>query len=296
MSAVRRIWTRCPAPLRRWLRGLPGFARVRAGLLFLLDPRWRSEWLLLRRSPAGLFQPLGDTAEDRYPRIFEAVREGLREVPEARLLSFGCATGEEVFSLRRYFPRAAITGLDINPRAIAVCQRRQRRSGDIGLRFRVAASTAAEPAQAYDAIFCMAVLRHGCLGEVRPQCCEPWIRFGDFEQTVADLARCLRPGGLLAITHANFRFRDTPTAAGFDVVLSWKQDRQPEATPLFGPDDTFLGEVPYNEVLFRKKPEFTACQGPVAGIHPGIGPAGTPGSLITDDHAPGLQGHGCLGV
>jgi 2-polyprenyl-3-methyl-5-hydroxy-6-metoxy-1,4-benzoquinol methylase len=111
-------------------------------------------WVRLIR-PKGLFQPVNDTRANRYPRIFKFVQSQLGAENEVRILSFGCSTGEEVFSLRRYFPRAAIKGIDVNALNIAACRRRQHRERVAGLSFVTNASTAGEPAGIYDAIFCM---------------------------------------------------------------------------------------------------------------------------------------------
>lgn len=47
-----------------------------------------------------LFQPYNDTSLDRYPAIFRFLQGELAAIEEPRVLSFGCSTGEEVFSLR----------------------------------------------------------------------------------------------------------------------------------------------------------------------------------------------------
>src|SRR6202000_2892071 len=113
--------------------------------------------------------------------LFRAAQTHLDGHARLRLLSFGCATGEEIATLRRYFPAAALKGLDINPSAVAAA-----RAAHPGTDFAVAASTAAEPPETYDAIFCLAVLRHGDLGRHRPARCDALIRFADFARVTAD--------------------------------------------------------------------------------------------------------------
>ena len=49
----------------------------------------------------GSFQHAGSTSEDRYPDIFEYVQSALGRDFAGRILSFGCATGEEAFTLER---------------------------------------------------------------------------------------------------------------------------------------------------------------------------------------------------
>ena len=239
-----------PAPPRR-----PAFiVRVSRRLWRLAaDRRHRGVMWLVWRRPTHAFQPFNETQPDRYPGIFRFVQKALGAQSELRILSFGCSTGEEVFSLRSYFPRAAIKGIDINPGNIALARRRLKRSGDATLSFAVAGSTAAEPDGAYDAIFAMAVLRHGNLGSPAIARCDHLIRFADFAAAVADFSRCLKRGGFLVIRHSNFRLCDAPTGAGFESILSVKLPQRGAKTPLFGPDNLLLETTEYPDTVFRKK-------------------------------------------
>ena len=214
--------------------------------------RARAYWYLRARRPSGLFQPFADTYPDRYPSIFRFVSENVVDRAATRLLSFGCSTGEEVFSLRRYFPTAHIRGLDINPLNIAVCRRRLRKLGDQRIAFAVAGSVAHEQPASYDAVFCMAVLRHGDLSHLHVARCDHRITFQLFEHTVADLARCVKEGGLLIIEHSNFRFADTATAAGFMPVMSVEYRGYEAQCPVFGRDNRRLIEPACRPVVFRK--------------------------------------------
>lgn len=209
-------------------------------------------WLHLRR-PKGAFQPFNDTKTNRYPRIFHFVQSELGAESEVKILSYGCSTGEEVFSLRNYFPRATIKGIDINPGNIAACRRRVNDAPDAAISFATASSTVAEPAASYDAIFCMAVLRHGSLGLPDVTRCDHLIRFEDFAQTIADFRRCLKPGGLLVVRHSNFRVVDTPAGAGFETILRVKHEDGPKKTPIFGPDNLLMSGMDYPDTVFRKK-------------------------------------------
>jgi SAM-dependent methyltransferase len=198
-------------------------------------------WLYWAR-PKAAFQPFNDTRENRYPVIFGFIQAALNARPvdggAIAILSFGCSTGEEVFTLRRYFPAARIKGLDINPANIAICEQRLAERGDSRIAFARAESTRGEADGAYDAVFCMAVLRHGSLGDPNVTRCDHLLRFEDFENAVADFSRCLRSGGLLAMAHSNFRFADTRTSADFETLLTIKSQ-----VPLFGRDNRRLTDA-----------------------------------------------------
>ena len=233
---------RAPKPLRA----------VRLVWRLLTDPPFRHMMRLYWWPKRGAFQPFNDTQPDRYPAIFRFAQAELGADRPLDILSFGCATGEEVFSLRRYFPRARIKGVDINPGNVAPARSRLTRAPDEDLSFAVAASTADEQTSRYDAIVCMAVLRHGSLGEPSVERCDHLLRFEDVARALGDFHRCLKPGGLLILRHSNFRLRDTPAGAGFETLLSVPL-RGEKKTPVFGPDNRLMPGVEEPDTVFRKR-------------------------------------------
>ena len=238
--------------LKALLRKAPGAPLL--SLLYNLRTRaGRNRALLHFERPRGLFQPAATTSQNRYPTLFQFVRDNLGDGADRRILSFGCSTGEEVFSLRRYFPIARIKGIDINRRNIRECRKRLARiGGDPGLSFEIAGSAVAEPMGCYDAVFAMAVFRHGGLGEAPPRC-DHLIKFGDFERSVGELARSLKPRGLLILRHANFRFGDTATASAFRRICAARSNSKSAPTPLYGPDDRLLSDGQTDDGVFEKR-------------------------------------------
>jgi SAM-dependent methyltransferase len=236
------------------------FRYASAAFQLLTSRDFRSRLMLRLRKPRNLFQVCNWTMEDRYPYLFRLAREKLGAGPDLRLLSFGCSTGEEVFSLRKYFPDASLKGLDINPQNIRVCEQRLALRPDPKISFELADSVEREPAATYDAVFCMAVFRHSCLAGESYVRCDSRIRFADFCRMVEDIAERLKPGGLLVIISANFRFRDTPTADRFELVCRLKNPGF-DITPIFDRENMRTSEVNYGEVMFRKKLDFSerAC-------------------------------------
>jgi len=233
---------RAPRPLRA----------LRLVWRLLTDPPFRHMMRLYWCPKRGAFQPFNDTQPDRYPVIFQFVADHLGADRPLDILSFGCATGEEVFSLRRYFPRARIKGVDINPGNIAAARARLAAAPDLDQSFAVAGSTAGEQAARYDAIFCMAVLRHGSLGDPGVTRCDHLLGFEDVARAVDDFRRCLKPGGLLVLRHGNFRLSDMPAGAAFDTLLSVPL-RGEKKTPIFGPDNRLMPSVEDPETVFRKR-------------------------------------------
>ncbi len=212
------------------LRRLPGYAALSWLRQMIVDRNFRETARLRALPPAGLFQPTGYTKLDRHPELFALVRDSVGDGMDTHLLSFGCSTGEEVFTLRRYFAESRITGVDISPQRIRQCRRRARRlRADPGIRFAVAASAEGFAPQSFDAIFANSVLRHGDLAAAPPRC-DHRIRFVDFERVVSGLARCVKPGGLLMVRHANFRFSDVAAAKDFTTLRHMPRDPK---TPLY---------------------------------------------------------------
>ena len=209
---------------------------------------------LVQPPAPGAFQPYYYTAPDRYPWLFGFAATRMAARQNLRILSFGCSRGDEVFSLRRYFPHAAIKGIDVHPRNIARCLARVRAEDPGNVAFELAATTQGEPTSGYDAIFCLAVLVNGDLTTSKAQRCDPLLHFDRFDWMVGDLARCLKPGGLLLLHTTNFRFCDTATAGDFDVVYEADpQHLAPDA--LFDRNNRLMsGErARYRAVAFQKR-------------------------------------------
>lgn len=197
--------------------------------------------------PRNLFQPYTTTSANRYPDELAQVAANLG-TEEPAILSFGCSTGEELISLRAAFPRARIHGIDVNP--LAVRKARRRVAGDAGI---TVSRGGDAPTGSYDVVLALAVFRHAALNDAPPSCAGV-LAFADFERTVAGLAGCVRPGGLLVVRHANFRFTDTTAAAGFEAVSTGYASAGEGGlpTPLYGRDDRLIGTEARDDGIYRK--------------------------------------------
>ncbi len=237
---------------RARLRTIPGLIPLVRLVRLLNSPVLRGAWWLKQRRTPLFLQPSNFTHSDRWPVFFRFMTEHLAALKAPRILSFGCSTGEEVFSLRNYLPNAELIGIDINPANIAKAQSKLAATPDLRIKFMQGTAPDTMALGEFDAIFCMAVLRHGGLAIDRPARCDHLIKFEDVECVLVHLAACLKPGGYLAVWSSHFRFADTVLATEFDTVLSLAHGRQFHS-PLYGPDNVRLPEDGYCEAIFRKR-------------------------------------------
>jgi hypothetical protein len=191
-------------------------------------------------------------ARDRHghPALFDLVATRLTSHLTPRLLSFGCSTGEEAFTLAHHLPAATIDAIDANPACIAQARRHADRLHSKWTRFLCADSPDAFAPARYDAVFCLSVLRHGDLESHRPDRCTHLLPFARFAVAVEALDNCLLPGGLLILWGCNFRFTDTVTAARYRTIASPGAKSQPG--PFYGANDRLLPDDTYAAFVFVK--------------------------------------------
>jgi hypothetical protein len=194
-----------------WLKRRAARLRV-----LILDPRARSEALTRLRYGSRVHQDLSVSFPDRYPRLFVAARALLAERAALRILSYGCAAGEEVVSLRGYFPDAMLVGAEINPALLRACRKLPHDPHRAFLESRPELIAAHGP---YDAIFAMAVFtrRPHEVEERGLRDISTYYPFALFESDLRFLAAQLAPGGLLIVEHAQYlvedAVRDLPISA-----------------------------------------------------------------------------------
>jgi 2-polyprenyl-3-methyl-5-hydroxy-6-metoxy-1,4-benzoquinol methylase len=191
------------------------------GRLRTIRNYFRPEWRLARnvrwQSQTSLMQPWPVTSANRHPDFFAMAADALAEIREPRILSFGCATGEEVFALAGYLPNAQIDGIDINPACIAKAKRRLTVEQRTRLHFSVGDALPSAD-QHYDAIFCLSVLRHARLDAEQPVSCEAIMPFARYAEFVDGFDRALKPGGMLFLWGTNFRFSDTDVSVRYKSI------------------------------------------------------------------------------
>jgi SAM-dependent methyltransferase len=176
------------------------------------------------------------TSLNRYPEIFSAAAAA---APHAkRVLSFGCSTGEECVTLAEYFPAAQIVGTDINP--VNLWKARKHRGDRI--RFVYAGDRILSGFGGFDVVFCMAVLRTAKTGR---RGLRKYYPFDRFMERAHFLESIVKPGGLLVIHNAAYRFSDVPRRFTYDMLpLVSEHDK------VYLPDG--LTEAKPDRCMFRK--------------------------------------------
>jgi SAM-dependent methyltransferase len=214
-----------------------------------LTPQGRMLRWLERNHGQLLMQPSPTTWQNRHPKLFEIARERLAGRSGARVLSYGCSTGEEAFTLADCLPLATIDAIDINPRSIAIARRNRANGKFASVQF-ICSGSPPQVESTYDAIFCLSVLRHGQLDAERPGSCAQFMPFSLFAETIEALDRSLKPDGLLFLWGCNFRFADTPNAKAFRAVEV--PGNRPQTGAYYGPDNALLPIDAQADFVFEK--------------------------------------------
>lgn len=215
------------------------------------SPEARSIRALEKRWQNALLQPYSTTAWHRHPPLFAAIKDALEGIPEPRLLSYGCSTGDEAFSLKEIIPKSHITAIDINPRSIGIARRTASKLGVEGIEFTCAAyPPEGSKVVSFDAIFCLSVLRHARLEAECPDSCTAILPFAQVQSLLHRLDNLLRPGGFLVLWGSNFRFRDTRLADRYTWIPV--TGSKPHRGPFYGEDDRRLDTKVTSEFVFQK--------------------------------------------
>ncbi len=236
--------------MSRWRSALKRVPGMR-GLGRWLRRRFHPHYAALRRiDPAQLLQPEAQTCAARYPAIFAFLARDLAGLARPRVLSWGCSTGEELLSLRAALPGAEIVGVEINPRSLRKAARRV--AHDAGITLRLAGDPAALVGEMFDAVLCLAVLRHARLQDEAPARCSAVLPFARAERFVTALAALVRPQGLLALWNVHFRLADMAVADAFAVVLDLPRGVHANQ-PLYGPGDARLDGATCTAAVYRRQ-------------------------------------------
>jgi len=155
------------------------------------------------------------TEYNRYPDLFSKCKELMNGKKDLKILSYGCSTGEEVFTLREYFPDAFIVGVDINPRNI---KKAIRSNSYPKIYFSSLISANLEEKGPFDIIFALAVLQRTENRDEKTIESTQIYPFKKFNAKVSELDRYLKDEGLFVIDHSDYRFEDADIATKYKAI------------------------------------------------------------------------------
>jgi hypothetical protein len=212
------------------------------------DPEYRSRVRLKLFSARELHQTTSLTWMDRYPHIFATCRRYFDQRPNLRILSFGCATGEEVLTLRQYFPDASIVGAELNRRSLAICE---RLDVDDRIQFTFSRHDLIAERGPFDAVFCMAVLQRGPhrVQQERLENLKELYPFEKFDEQVRKLDSLIRTGGLFIICRTQYDLGDTSVGGKYEPL----EQAAPDGFPRFDRDSRLKPPADRTSSIFIKR-------------------------------------------
>jgi hypothetical protein len=247
LKAKIDTWFTSPNPiLRAFARSVRALGYVRR---FLFDPRHRAENLTRAFHRDAHYQGATYSEPNRYSELFAACARHLANIPNPTILSFGCATGEEAFSLAEALPNATIIGVDINRWCLRQCRKANRNPR---IHFLHTDSPEFAALTNLDAIFAMAVFQRSQNRNRTAATPHGSFTFGVFDQQIARLDAKLKPGSLFFIDHADFRFEDTAAAQNY-TPLDFEGSRFTHDRPLFGRENQLIATQYTMQRAFQKR-------------------------------------------
>lgn len=215
--ALREALRRCRNSKNPLLRHTTGF--IAAVYRAVTAPEYRAILKLRLLQPGEIHQTTVLTGMDRYPAVFAICRDYFASTPDLRILSYGCATGEEVLTLRRYFPTALIVGAEINRHSLSVAR---SRPVDDRIVFIESEAALIRPYAPFDAIFCMAVLQRTPMhvAEAGIRDLKRLYPFEKFEAKVMELDAWLKKDGLLIAHNSQYSLADAAIGSKYTPLDS----------------------------------------------------------------------------
>ena len=189
------------------------------------------------------------TKMDRYPEIFSACRDYLINKKDLKILSYGCSTGEEVLTLRKYFKDANIVGAEINKNSLKVCRSHKI---DNKIKFIASRDSNIKKEGKFNLIFCMAVLQrtpHYVTSQGIKNIKDIYP-FDKFEKKVNELDSYLNKGGIMVIHYSQYSFTDTEVSSKYMSLGNYNQDDY--VTAIFDRDSNLIEKPISRNNIFLK--------------------------------------------
>lgn len=213
------------------------------------DTNFRSILLMQLFKSKNVHQTTSLTYMDRYPEIFAGCRDYFKDKHDIKILSFGCSTGEEVLTLRKYFPTAHIIGAEVNKHSLSICK---KLPVDEKITFVYSSPSEIQKYGPFDAVFCMAVLQRKphYMAESGITSLNKIYPFEKFEQQIMELDELVNQHGLLIVHYTQYSLEDTKVASKYDALGDYNQDTY--LSPVFDKNSNLIVNPPTMKSIFIK--------------------------------------------
>lgn len=187
------------------------------------------------------------TTSNRYPELFQLSSELYKNKKDIKILSYGCSTGEECFSLRDYFPDAFIFGVDINKKNL---EKARKNNNSENTEFDYSNREIIQKHGPYDMILAMSVFCRWPASRYY-QDLKRLYPFRKFENNIKLLNGVLKPGGLFLLTNSNYLFTDTECSGKYET-LAVPVDIEADLVPKFNRKGKRIPWENYREFVYKK--------------------------------------------
>lgn len=189
------------------------------------------------------------TEYNRYPALFSTCQEIMKYRKGLAILSYGCATGEEVFTLRDYFPDARIVGIDINKTNI---KKANRKNSDSNIHFSHKIDETLSEYGPFDIIFALAVLQRTENRNPDTFDSSKLYPFEKFNDKIIELDTHLKTEGIFAIDHADYFFEDSDIYSSYHPLEN--EDKIIRNRPRFTKQNQRITEpFSYNRIFIKHR-------------------------------------------
>jgi hypothetical protein len=168
----------------------------------------------------NILQLANTTHYNRHEDLFLFTQKYFGKSSKIKILSFGCSTGEECFSIRNYFRDAIIMGCDINKKSLSLAQKKNK---DNKISFFLNKGNQIVNEKYFDLIFANSVLCKQPEDKIVDNL-ESLFSFKQFNSIIKDLDSVLSINSLIVIRYSNYKFEDTSYAHKYQCLSTVKTD------------------------------------------------------------------------
>ena len=214
------------------------------------DPMFRAVTLMRMFHGRTVHQTTPLTFPNRFPDVFSECARYFGDKADLRILSFGCSTGEEVLTLREYFPTTEIIGAEINKKSLRICNKLEV---DGKITFVHSMPKRLKRLGTFNAIFCMAVFQRTPhrIAEAGIQDISRIYPFRKFEDQLILLRDLVKKRGLLVIHFTQYSLEDTCVAPYFLAFGNCTQEKY--GLPVFDRNGIRLeSTAPWHSIYMKK--------------------------------------------